>query len=270
MAFLRRMIWLYFFLLIAEGALRKWALPSLGAPLLVIRDPARSPYLCTSCAVPSISRQWSHGGLFSARDSVSFFWLFSNHCRHRRRSDGGGLWSANKFSALAADFCNPASFLLSGRGQARPMGAHAVRADDRFDDLAIHVSARQLDQCRNQCGGNGQQITSALGRIRPAGTFSFATGAAHFYVLATVFLIFGLARAASRLFTLVAGGGPAQCDIVVQPVSGSRNLVLGCALTLVAAVIFAVLAMGASLQRILVSGGSDLCRHRRLILTSFL
>ena len=36
---LRRMIWRYFVLLIGEGALRKWILPSLGAPLLVIRDP---------------------------------------------------------------------------------------------------------------------------------------------------------------------------------------------------------------------------------------
>ena len=36
---LRRMIWRYFFMLIGEGALRKWIVPSLGAPLLVIRDP---------------------------------------------------------------------------------------------------------------------------------------------------------------------------------------------------------------------------------------
>src|ERR1700690_2343488 len=36
---LRRMIWLYFALLIAEGALRKWIVPSLSTPLLVIRDP---------------------------------------------------------------------------------------------------------------------------------------------------------------------------------------------------------------------------------------
>ncbi len=33
------MIWLYLVLLIGEGALRKWIVSSLGAPLLVIRDP---------------------------------------------------------------------------------------------------------------------------------------------------------------------------------------------------------------------------------------
>src|SRR5258708_39486843 len=36
---LTRFIFLYFWLLIFEGSLRKWVLPGLAAPLLVIRDP---------------------------------------------------------------------------------------------------------------------------------------------------------------------------------------------------------------------------------------
>ena len=36
---LRTLLWLYLVLLIFEGAVRKWILPSLDAPLLVIRDP---------------------------------------------------------------------------------------------------------------------------------------------------------------------------------------------------------------------------------------
>ena len=32
-------IWLYFLLWIFEGALRKWVLPSLATPLLMVRDP---------------------------------------------------------------------------------------------------------------------------------------------------------------------------------------------------------------------------------------
>lgn len=36
---LKKAIWLYFYLLIFEGALRKWVLPSLAEPLLIIRDP---------------------------------------------------------------------------------------------------------------------------------------------------------------------------------------------------------------------------------------
>ena len=36
---LKRGVWAYFLLLIFEGALRKWVLPELAAPLLVVRDP---------------------------------------------------------------------------------------------------------------------------------------------------------------------------------------------------------------------------------------
>lgn len=35
----RKAIWIYLFLLVFEGALRKWFLPSLATPLLIIRDP---------------------------------------------------------------------------------------------------------------------------------------------------------------------------------------------------------------------------------------
>jgi len=35
----RRLIWLYFWLLIFEGALRKWVLPGLSNPILLVRDP---------------------------------------------------------------------------------------------------------------------------------------------------------------------------------------------------------------------------------------
>src|SRR6185436_16477403 len=36
---LRRLIWLYYALLLSEGMLRKWVVPSLSGPLLLIRDP---------------------------------------------------------------------------------------------------------------------------------------------------------------------------------------------------------------------------------------
>lgn len=36
---LKKGIWLYFYLLIFEGALRKWVLPGLAQPLLIVRDP---------------------------------------------------------------------------------------------------------------------------------------------------------------------------------------------------------------------------------------
>ena len=39
MPLLKKLFWAYFLLLIFEGALRKWVMPGLSAPLLLIRDP---------------------------------------------------------------------------------------------------------------------------------------------------------------------------------------------------------------------------------------
>src|SRR5439155_22404052 len=36
---IRRLVYLYFFLLIIEGALRKWIVPQFSNPLLLVRDP---------------------------------------------------------------------------------------------------------------------------------------------------------------------------------------------------------------------------------------
>jgi len=36
---LKRLIWLYWLLWLFEGALRKWIVPQLAAPLLLVRDP---------------------------------------------------------------------------------------------------------------------------------------------------------------------------------------------------------------------------------------
>ena len=36
---IKRLIWLYFFLLIFEGTFRKWILPQFSDVLLVVRDP---------------------------------------------------------------------------------------------------------------------------------------------------------------------------------------------------------------------------------------
>ncbi|MGZ4985536.1 MAG: hypothetical protein ACXV8A_05550, partial [Chthoniobacterales bacterium] len=36
---IRQLIWLYFWLLLFEGALRKWVVPQFSNPLLIVRDP---------------------------------------------------------------------------------------------------------------------------------------------------------------------------------------------------------------------------------------
>jgi hypothetical protein len=87
---------------------------------------------------------------------------------------------------------------------------------------------------------DAQQISFAMGKVRASGTFSFATGVAHFFVLTTAFLIYGLTQRTKYPRWLVAAA--LMSVLVALPMSGSRTLVLGCALTGMAALIFGVLS----------------------------
>ena len=37
--FIKKLIWIYFFFMLSEGAFRKWFLPNLSQAFLIIRDP---------------------------------------------------------------------------------------------------------------------------------------------------------------------------------------------------------------------------------------
>ncbi len=52
-AHLKKCIWLYFWLIIFEGSLRKWVLPGLAEPLLVIRDPL-AIWIIYKCIISNI------------------------------------------------------------------------------------------------------------------------------------------------------------------------------------------------------------------------
>jgi hypothetical protein len=234
---LRRLLWLYFWLLIFEGALRKW-IPSLSAPLLIVRDPV----------VLLIYFQAARCRRFPInRPMLAYFALLVGFILlgllQIAFGVGGGPVVATygirtNFLHLPLIFLIPRVFdyahvikigkwilLLSG-----PMTLL----------MAVQFLSPPGSWINATAGGGGEQIGTALGRIRPAGTFSFNTGAAHFYTLATAFVIFGFTgqtKLYSRwllwvgLFSLLA----------VLPISGSRSLVLGCALVFFAGIAFALL-----------------------------
>ena len=51
---MRLLIWAYLWLLLFEGAIRKWIAPGLDAPLLVIRDPIVALDLLRGPAPPAL------------------------------------------------------------------------------------------------------------------------------------------------------------------------------------------------------------------------
>jgi hypothetical protein len=76
-------------------------------------------------------------------------------------------------------------------------------------------------------GGEGEMLTSALGKVRTAGTFSFVIGVVAYYALATGFLIWAaLRRDVYKDWLLFAAGAALVIGVAV---SGSRSVVGACA-----------------------------------------
>jgi hypothetical protein len=247
---LRGMIWLYFALLITEGALRKWLVPSLSTPLLVIRDPLVLLIYVQAVRCRRFPVSGPMVAYFLLVASFTFLALFQMIAG----IGGGPLVAAyglrTNFLHLPLIFVIPQVF----------SHADVVKAGRWVLVLSVPMAGLMIWQfmsppdswINNATVADAQQISFALGKIRPAGTFSFATGAAHFFVLTTAFLIYGLGepRAGYSRWLLAAS---LFGVMIVQPVSGSRLLVLGCGLTLVAAIIFAILAKGGAPRMLMVA-----------------
>jgi hypothetical protein len=241
------MIWLYFALLIAEGALRKWVVPSLSAPLLVIRDPL--VFLIYVQAIrcrrfPTSGPMVAYFLLLSSFILLALFQMIAG-------IGGGPLVAAyglrTNFLHLPLIFVIPQVFSYT---DVVKLGKWMLMLSVPMAALMIWQYMSPPDSWINAAtaaSSNGRQISSALGKIRPAGTFSFVTGTAHFFVLATAFLIDGLAQPRARYSRWLLGMALLSV-IAVQPVSGSRTLVLGCGLAAVAAIVFAALSWGRALR----------------------
>jgi hypothetical protein len=178
-------IWLYFFLWIFEGALRKWILPSLATPLLIVRDPVAiyiiirainlnvkflNGYVICSAIITLlaliVTLTFGHGnlfvGLYGARIMLLHFPLIFIIGTVFTKEDilkiGYALLAINIFMTLIVylQFISPQS---------------------AFINLGL--------------GGEGSAgFSGAMGYFRPPGTFSFIIGLASFYILVSVFVFY--------------------------------------------------------------------------------
>src|SRR3984893_1387044 len=262
---LRRLIWLYFWLLIFEGALRKWIVPSLSTPLLVTRDPL--VFLIYIQAVRC--RRFLVDGPLLAYFTLLACFILLAVTQITVGIGGGPLVAAyglrTNFLHLPLIFIIPQVFSY----------ADVLKVGKWILALSIPMTALMVLQFFSPPGSwinaatmaDSQQLALTMGKIRAAGTFSYVTGAAHFYVLATAFLVFALAERSDVYSRWLLW--PALVSVAaVQPVSGSRTLVLGCALVVVAAITFAILNPGRA-QGVLVVTILICAAVAALSLTSF-
>lgn len=221
---IRRLIWLYFFLLIFEGALRKWLLPQFSAPLLIIRDPVailiyllaiRARVFPFNTFVISLTiialASWATGIIvlapFVAMKTVLLITAYGV------RSD---------FLHLPLIFIIPAVMDLE---DVKRVGWWTIMGMVPMGILmAAQFNAPAEAWINGVAGGEGLQIAAGGGKIRPPGPFSFISGAVYYLSAVAAFMLHAvLAKVPYKTWQLAAAGGAL---FVGMAVSGSRSTVL--------------------------------------------
>ena len=215
---IKKLIWLYFLLLLFEGALRKWFLPGLSQGLLIVRDPIVLwiYYLCYSQGIfPSSNKyivklaQWTllatalsiiinqaHPATiaYGARTNLLHFPLIFIMGRVLNHKDIINFGKA--FLVLAL----PMTWIVAQQFQA-----------DRFDIMNV------------ASGGTGHQMMTSGDKVRASGTFSFISGIVFYYCFAVAFIIYGfLNKNAFSKGILYLGTG---ATLLAMVTAGSRSVI---------------------------------------------
>jgi hypothetical protein len=226
--YLKWLIWLYLVLLVTEGALRKWVVPSLATPLLIVRD----PLVVVIYLVASSCRKFVFNGYVMASFMLA------------AASFAGSLLApeTNIYITMIGLRCYflhlPLIFVLE-----KTLDTEDIERIGKFflwfaiPETLLCVTQFDSPQTHWSNYSVGGQITmgmsGALNKFRPSGTFSFTTGVAEFYPLALAALL-GFVMTRKKLpwhLSLVAG----LCIAVAVPVSISRTNAVTCGLVLLVA-----------------------------------
>ena len=217
---LKLAIWAYLVLLIFEGALRKWILPGLSAPLLIVRDPVA--VVIYFLALQRSSRPFTNQYVVIV--GVIGFMSFM-----MTMITGHGDIKVALFGLRVLLLHFPLIFVMGqflDREDVVLMGKFILLVSIPMTLLTVaQFNSPQSAYVNRSPGGEmGFGLTGALGRFRPSATFSFITGLVQFYTLAGAFSLSSLVE--RKYFPLFITLGITGCIVITVPVSISRTLFL--------------------------------------------
>lgn len=228
---LKKGVWAYFLLLIFEGALRKWLLPGLSTPLLLIRDPL---------AIWLLFMAWKHGYIqfniyIALMALIGFVGIYTAFLF------GHGSLPVAVYGARIMLFQFPLIFVIGqvfNRDDVVRLGKTIIWIAIPMTILiALQFYSSQSAWVNRGLGGDieGAGFSGALGFYRPPATFSFTNGTTLFYGLVSSFLIYFWInpKYLSHLIRVLA----TTSLIAAIPLSISRGLFFSVAVTIIFAVI---------------------------------
>jgi hypothetical protein len=185
-AFIKKLIWAYFFLLLFEGALRKWFLPGLSQGLLIIRDPLVIwiYYLCYA------------QGLFPLTNKYllkCFQWIvlavvlsFLINKTHPATIAYGARTNLLHFPLIFI-----MARVLSWQDVINFGKAFLLLALPMTWVVAQQFQGDSQDIINTAAGGTGSQLETSGGKVRASGTFTFVSGIVYYYCFTVAFIIYG-------------------------------------------------------------------------------
>jgi hypothetical protein len=237
---IKRLIWLYFWLLIFEGTFRKWILPQYSDILLVIRDPVVLViYLIALKAhVFPKNRYVIWLGVIAILSWLVSLIVLEPYLSLKPLLLVTGFGFRSNFLHLPLIFVIGNVFDLD---DVKRMGWWVLLGLIPMAVLLAIQFNSSPDAYINRTAGLGDttQITAGGGKIRPPGTFSFVSGVIFYAALSAAFLLYAaLRQAVYRNWILYAAG---LALVITIGVSGSRSVLLAVLVvvsSLVAIIIF--------------------------------
>ncbi|WP_407425934.1 hypothetical protein [Arcticibacter sp.] len=226
---LKRAIWAYFLLILFEGALRKWVLPQLANPLLVVRDPI---------AIFLIGYSWYKGVLPNSLMMYGMMAL-TVAAMVTGLTLGHGNLTVAIYGARIFLLHFPLIFIIGSiftREDVLKMGEATLWITLPMAVLIVlQFYSPQSAFVNRGIGGNeeGAGFSGANGFMRPPATFSFTNGTAQFFGFAGIFCIYHWLKAekVNKLLLLSASVG----ILIAIPFSISRTLTFMLGLTVASA-----------------------------------
>src|SRR3989440_1070740 len=235
---IRQLIWLYLWLLLVEGALRKWVLPRFSNPLLLIRDPVMLGIYFYAIKAQVFPRNvwavslWIIGVLsavailgsplfpylpLKAMVEVTAYGFRSNFLHLPLIFVMANVFDeedVKKFGWWILLMMIPMGLVMAAQFKASP---------DSFINRTAGL-------------GEAEQLTAGGGKIRPPGPFSFISGPVFYMSAAAAFLIYGALRSTVyKNWLLILSGTALAIGIFI---SGSKTSVIAVLL-----VVFALIAI---------------------------
>jgi len=221
-------IWLYIILLLFEGALRKWIVPSLSTPLLIVRDPVLLLIFAMALASGVVPRtKFMLVLVVMAGASFCLAFLAGQN---------------NLYVTLYGIRTNylhvPLIWIMAEimkRKDVENVGVLFLLMSIAMTVLMVMQFKAPIESWINRGIGEDEmgQIYGAAGHIRPPGFFTFITGPMVFFPLATAFFLNALSWGKQswwRIILLVVSG---LSIAIALPVSISRGTMIGTLLVLV-------------------------------------